>query len=267
MPSEFLRSYTERRNASDRLVFVREQYEELQQCQIGITEKVRHLLGELIKGECVRSADGYEITVFGDARTDGYLTYHEALHVWLEERGFSLQAGQQVEEIQDFFLAAKNMVNDFLIEKEVERQCGSYYGDLMASHKNKDILASLAGIGSDSGVQVFCEGILVVALSKLYPGMRDLAAVEIFSEIIHHPGRDKIVSLLQNVDLDTLTPEQYRQLVSDILHLLTCIRSLTDGNKVYFPEPELLDWIDSTEEEIATIRRAFSNYGRTVRRD
>lgn len=246
---DFLSEYLACENPDTRLRFLQGHYEVLAARNI-VMKQLKAVLGEQFLGQVSREENGgYSISVMGDNRMRGYLTFHEALHIVLEERGFLLDRSQENKQLETLLFSVQNFVNDFLIEKEIVKKCGTYYGYNVVSTKDKDVLANLSGLGEGSGDRIVCEGLLCVALSHMYPMMKDLKSFIIFSDIIDHPNRENILNLLIQYDMYSLTPESYKQLIITIIKLLTGIDTIEfQNNRIVFLETEkVLNWITTTE--------------------
>lgn len=254
-----IEDYRQLRSAQERLAFLADAYPVLKTVVI-TAQELKQVLGRQFVGSTGINQNGYNITVMGDNEMKGYLTFHESLHVWLEETGRTINIQQDDENLEQFLFVVRNLVNDFLIETEVARQCGQFYGGNVGYTKDRDIVANMMGMGNGTGVRVFAEGALLVALSKIYPEIGDLKSVTIFKELINHPSSDEITQTLLNHRGISITPEEYEALVIRICQLLTGDDKIqvVDG-KIHFTEPsEILDWINHTNgtfENIAGILR------------
>lgn len=260
-----INEYRKLESAQERADFLIQVYPMLRAVTI-IAQEIKNVLGRQFVGSTKRNANGgaYEITAMGDTDMQGYLTFHELLHVWLEETGRTINIEQADENIEKFLFAVRNMVNDFLIETEISRQCGQFYGRNIGDTKDRDITGNMMGLGNANGYRVFMEGTLMVALSKIYPEIADLKCVNIFQELIKHPASEEIVKELLSHRGSSITTEEYEALIIRICQLLTGNDkiSLIDG-KVHFEEPsEILDWMNHANETFESITRVLRSMRR-----
>ena len=97
---------------SDRIAFIKAHYPLLG--RVSVTgDQIRSVLGRNHVGFCERTEEGYNIRVEGDDAMQGYLTFHEMLHVWLEEQGLTAKISHEDPEIEHFLFCIKNLLNDF----------------------------------------------------------------------------------------------------------------------------------------------------------
>jgi hypothetical protein len=189
-------------------------------------------------GRTFREGNEYTIATLGDNETSGYLTFHEFLHIWLEETGRTFEIGHEDKNISVFLFELRNLLNDFLIEAEIKRRCHNAYEDNVSYTKNQDIMGQFFGGSGAKGIQVFMLGILSVALSDLYPKMKDKGGVQIFNKSIQIPGLDQVIELLHTVKTEALSPKEYEELACKICNLLTGAEMMIANGKPEFKFPE-----------------------------
>jgi hypothetical protein len=256
----FLSAYTQLEKPLSRVSFLQEAYPILQSQRI-IAQEVQQVLGPNFLGKTTKGQDEYKITVQGDDEMQGYLTFHEFLHVWLEETGRTISFDQGDIRLSSFLFLIKNLVNDFLIETEINRRCGQFYGNNVGCSKDRQITGNMMGLGNASGLRIFSEGLLAVALSHLYPKMAHLESVQIFTQAIHHPSSKEIVDALLKHHGFSITSEQYQDLIMEICILLTDSQLRITNGKIYFDDPEevlaVIDGANRVFENIKNLLRGI----------
>lgn len=234
---------------------LQQHYEVLEHRRI-VAEQVRQtMFGRQSLGEARREGDGYKITVQGDDEMGGYLTYHEAMHIWLEETGRTIDIQNEDPDFRELLFGVRNLVNDFLIETEVTRQCGEYYGEMVLKNKDRQVLSNLAGAGNASGTRLICEGFLTIALNMIYAHVEGLGTVEFFEKAMTHPNMQYIIDLLSGYEATSITPEEYQELVAQVCSLLTMTDVEARDGKIFVAEPEALKkFIDYTNDIFKDLR-------------
>lgn len=258
MANEFVEKYTKLDTPARRLEMLQEHYEVLEHRRITAEEVSATIFGHQAMGEAKRDGDGYAISVMGDSEMQGYLTYHEAMHIWLEETGRTIDIQNENPNFRELLFSVRNLVNDFLIETEVARNCGDFYGERVLRDKDRQILSNIAGAGNASGTRLICEGLLTVALNMVYNEVKNLGTVDLFTKGISHPNLQYIIDLLSGYDGVSITPEEYRKLVAKIAELLTMTSFAEVDGKLVVQEPEALQgFIDYNKSMFKDFRRSL----------
>lgn len=258
MALDFVEQYRQLATPTERVGMLQEHYEVLARRRIVAEEVSATIFGHQAMGEAKRDGDGYAISVMGDSEMHGYLTYHEAMHIWLEETGRTIDIQNENPNFRELLFCVRNLVNDFLIETEVARNCGNFYGEMVLRDKDRQILSNIAGAGNASGTRLICEGLLTVALSMVYNEVENLGTVDLFTKGISHPNLQYIVDLLSGYDGVSITPEEYRKLVAKIAELLTMTSFADIDGKLVVQEPEKLQsFIDYNNDMFKDFRRAL----------
>lgn len=254
MANEFVDKYTKLDTPAARVEMLQDHYTVLAMVKI-VTEQVRAVFGGQGMGLTQKEADGYKITVAGDDQMQGYLTYHEAMHVWLEETGRTVDIENENPEFRELLFSVKNLVNDFLIETEVEKKCGGYYADAVLRTKDRQVLGNIVGGGSASATRIVCEGFLTVALNMIYSGVENLGTVDFFTKGVVHPNLQHIIDLLAGCDAENLTGEDYEQLVAKVCGLMTMSDVEAVDGKIVLLEPRLAkSFIDYNNDIFGDLR-------------
>lgn len=264
--TEFLDQYERLNTPQARTDFLKIRYPILAQQKI-TAKQIMSVFGRNHIGRLEKTVDGYELSVEGDDDFRGYLTFHEVLHIWLEQTGRFVNVFHDNPTVQEFLFIVKNMIDDFLIETEIVKQCGDYYESDVGYTKDKQILNNMGGLGFASGIRIAIEGMLFMALSEFYPSFKKLKTHEMFTTGLKHPNTNSITKLLNRYS-SSITPEQYSELFVSICKLLTAVEIKSeDGKFVFSDQDKLLEWIKEVNNTFANIKATFQNLMRMPKGD
>ena len=134
----------------------------------------------------------------------------------------------------------------FLIESEVQRHCDDVYApDVLHTH-SKQIEGHFAGLSNAEGYKVLINGLLSAALTKVYSeypvDQNSLRGLSVFTEgIIKLPNQDEVLNLLVKLKgKNNLSPEEYKNSLSEIIELLTGIKIQFTEEGAVIKNPEEL---------------------------
>lgn len=200
-------------------------------------EIITGFLGLKNIGRCSRNKRGYKIDVVGEDFSD-YLTFHEFLHVHLEETGRTFDTSQEDSELADYLFKLRNLFNDFLIETEVSRQFGERYASDVSYVRKRDLGGQFTTGGlASSALSKFMLGFTCRAISEIYPQMRETISGKLFGETITWPGFEEFIDTINLYRFSSITPDQYREGIQKLHRCITNTNISFNGDKVMFDNP------------------------------
>ncbi|EKE27077.1 MAG: hypothetical protein ACD_4C00057G0004 [uncultured bacterium (gcode 4)] len=260
MKTKFGEKYFWLDDMKQRISLIRNEYQVLKTVNI-VWKQIDHVLWRQFIGQLHKDQDWYRVTVMGDNDMHGYLSLHESLHILLEETWLTFNIEQEDQDLKNFLFTLRNFINDFLIETEIKMKCGEIYGDDVLCTKDSQIIGQFKWLWNSSGLRVFMEWILNVAISKLYPSVKKNKATCLFEGPISFPNQDKIVDLLNNVNLFEIEKNKYDLLVSDICLLLTWSGlCFLDNHTEIIHKQKVVNFMSNTDEVFQNIKNILSRY-------
>jgi hypothetical protein len=183
-------------------------------------EDKKGFLGFKHVGSLDKVKDGYRITVVEDS--DGYLTLHEFLHVWLEETERTFDIFHEDPELEEYLYWLRNTINDYLIETEVKKQFGDAYAGDAQYTRDRDLRGQFLGAGvARSALPILMLGLTCKAVSTVYPQMKESISAQLFGQVISFKGFDNFIETILQYD-SSITPEQYQEAVQRLHKAFVC---------------------------------------------
>ncbi|MDP3730017.1 MAG: hypothetical protein Q8R14_00640, partial [Candidatus Omnitrophota bacterium] len=198
----------------------------------------------------------YKITLFGvDGSHAEYLIFHEFMHIYLEERGHSFQWSTDNEDIANYLFYLRNLVNDYIIEKENQKRFGNYYVGITKELRDTDLSNQfnfMAGEKGSDSMGIFILAITCKAISGLYSEMSDTLSAKVVGKVLTGGNFNDVLAEIEKMSTD-MTAEDYRHSVARIHSFLAGEELKFDGNAVMVNNGPILELTNNINELMSQI--------------
>ncbi|MBF0388170.1 MAG: hypothetical protein HQL20_10025 [Candidatus Omnitrophica bacterium] len=182
----------------------------------------------------------FRLSIIGvDGEYQAYLLFHEFQHLFLNDRGLTFEWNTQDGRVATYLFELRNLVQDYLIEKESQRQFGSRYTHITQDLRDADLIGQLRGLGTKDPVMIFMLAITAKVTVSLYPELQDAVSARLIGEGIQMKEMNGIMEALQTIDHDT-SPTDFMAIVLKIHALLTGDRTAAFRNGVVSVDESLV---------------------------
>lgn len=154
---------------------------------------------------------------------EAYLLFHEYMHVWLRENGLSFSHEGYDEVVSAFLFMLKNLIEDYIIEKETRRQFGDHFEWVCGDLRDYDLTGQFQGL-ADGTVRNDYFKIFMLALTckvtvDLYPALSHTKSSQLFGDGISISSWAELQPMFER--LSTENPFAYKGCVTSILRGIT----------------------------------------------
>jgi hypothetical protein len=187
-----------------------------------ITVTAQHsFLGSGIGGVMVPQADGsWVIGLRGvDHGSQGYILAHELLHIYLAVHGLAFRSVPQNNEVDAYLHELHNLIQDYLIEKEINRRFSGAYAEQCGESRDKELMGHLMGAGISGDFKSFMVVLTSHFAVSVYPQLNNSVSAR-FGQNVEGVPIERIKAALADLDISS-SPESFRGAVLRIHALLT----------------------------------------------
>ncbi|MBI2119832.1 MAG: DnaJ domain-containing protein [Elusimicrobia bacterium] len=178
-------------------------------------------------GNTVRISDRhYKITIVGaEEDEERRLLLHEFLHIWLEETGFSFDWNTENDEAASYLHSLRNLIADYLIEKEVYRQMGDQYAKSTVRSRDSNLSNAFQMAlhqpdeDLESQIRAFMFMLECQATSSVYPGFSNSKSANMVGKVVNDQSLEDALEVLYQAELNSIG--DYQEVVLQVHHFLT----------------------------------------------
>ncbi len=209
----------------------------------------------------------YKITlVNARERTLQYLLFHEFMHVWLVENGLTVDWVDIGSDNARYLFQLKNMVDDYIIEKENHRHFGSGYADLTEQLRDTDLRGQMMGQGIDtSNVEMILLGLTANVTTSFYHELRNSLSARFVGTVVQWEGIGDLMAVLSPLTVES-KPSSYRAAVAATHALLTDDEPTFIGTRVSVDTKKIQAFTRDIDTQMTPIKAMLKDriFGQTA---
>jgi nicotinate phosphoribosyltransferase len=218
--------------------------------------------------ERVYEEDGSHYTI-GLIKADGiyakYFILHGFLHIWLLKNGFNFEWETEDEQVRVYWWWLRDLIADYLIEKEVQRVFGSEFAGVVQDVRDTHLEAGIRAYDL-TGFEYLMFALVCKAATGCYSELRGCISQRLVGTGIKFKGINDMLDVLAGISLQGDLVE-YESAVSRIHRMLTGSSCVLHEGQVSANEAHIKVFVDETEEMMAQVRDFLRSHaaGRPVK--
>ena len=203
----------------------------------------------------------FKITLIGvEGSYEQYLLFHEFMHFWLGENGFMFDWDTDNAAVANYLFRLRNLVNDYLIEKENRKRFGSYYTGITKDLRDFDLqnqFLFMAGKKEADNIGNFMLALTCKTVASLYPELSDSLSAKVVGNVFKGGALVEVITEVTRISIGN-SIEEYKETIRKIHRLLTEDEAKFRNGIILVNTvlvSEFIDKIDELMAQIAELRK------------
>lgn len=226
-------------------------------------EVIPSMLGGGGIGRCKKVREGhYKIILIGlSGKAQAYVLFHEYLHIWLEENGFTFNWDVKNADIARYLFNLKNLINDYIIENETCKHFGNYYAETVGDLRDTDLTNQFKFMASGKNadnVSIFMLALTCKACSLLYPELPNSISAKVVGDVFKGEALEKAIFEITRISKD-ISVTKYKNIIQRIHYLLIDDDVTFEGNVILVNDTAVVEFINKINvlmEEVAKLGKS-----------